>query len=100
MICNVCRYKSELVLSEWLKNIDTQRKYNSVIGYHYDVETLNVSGNETILEGATITYYYYAVGSVGEPKVLAEDAVLEAGEYKIYAVVSNMKNYNDFTTNT
>ena len=65
-----------------------------------DVETLNVSGNETILDGATITYYYYAVGSVGEPKVLAEDTVLEAGEYKIYAVVSNMKNYNDFTTNT
>ena len=41
IISSIGRYGSELVLSEWLKNIDTNRKYNSIIGYHYDVETLN-----------------------------------------------------------
>ena len=63
-----------------------------------DIETLKVTGDATILEGATITYYYYISGSEGEPAVLEEDTVLSVGIYKIYAVVSNMKNYNDFTT--
>lgn len=64
-----------------------------------NIETLTVTGDATVLEGATITYYYYAVGSEGGPAILEEDTVLEAGEYEIYAVVSNMKNYNDFRTN-
>ncbi len=62
-------------------------------------ESMTVTGNASALEGATITYYYYATGSEGEAAVLEEDTVLEAGSYKVYAVVSNMKNYNDFTTN-
>lgn len=41
MICNIATYKSKLVLDEWLKDVDTNRKYNSIIGYHYDVETLD-----------------------------------------------------------
>ena len=65
-----------------------------------DAATLNVTGDETILDGATITYYYYKTGTADQSQELVDASALTAGLYKIYAVISNMKNYNDFTTNT
>ena len=65
-----------------------------------DATTLDVTGDETILDGATITYYYYKAGSEDQSQELVDASALTAGSYKIYAVISNMKNYNDVTTNT
>lgn len=54
----------------------------------------------TLLETATIKYYYYLSGSTGSPIEFTDETVLDAGTYQIYAVISNIKNYNDYTTAT
>ncbi len=68
-----------------------------------DATTLSVSNNtddDAVLTGATITYYYYVTGAEGSAQEFVKGTtVLEAGSYKIYAVVEDMTNYNDFTTN-
>lgn len=53
-----------------------------------------------MLESATIKYYYYLSGSSESATELTDSTVLDAGTYQIYAVVSNLKNYNDYTTAT
>lgn len=57
-------------------------------------------GLNALLESATIKYYYYLSGSTESPTELTDSTILEAGTYQIYAVISNLKNYNDYTTAT
>ena len=64
-----------------------------------DVATLTVlvgeGVEENVLTNATITYYCYQGDDIDDAIVLEENTVLEAGSYKIYALVSGMTNYND-----
>ena len=66
-----------------------------------DVNTLAIAADAEVvdvLDEATITYYYYQNDDIDNAIVLEENTVLESGTYKIYAVVSGMKNYNNFAT--
>lgn len=53
-----------------------------------------------LLSRASVKYYYYVSGSAGEAQELQNLSSLEAGSYKIYAIISGIKNYNDFQTAT
>lgn len=65
-----------------------------------DISTLTLNGYDSSAVNGTVTYLYNTTDSTTGGKVFRDASELEAGTYYVYAVISGMTNYNNFTTNT
>ena len=65
-----------------------------------DVSTLALAGYDSSAVGGAVTYYYNTTNSTTGGTVLPEDvSTLPEGTYYVYAVISGMTNYENYTTN-